>query len=412
MNRLHSSWILTRALIAGLALAAAMPLAAQERCTDCEQARQEAKKESERQDIERLRRELQAITLQLAAAEDTIDARRMRSLRQRLSVVLRDLERAEVRVRTEERAVEREERRRRVEASAEARGEGRGEGRGVSRRPPEPATGAVPPGEAGVGGGGPLQPGRGYIGVSITMVAQTVKGPNGETLWVFHEYPRIESVDPGSPAQRAGLTAGDVIQAIEGRDVKRGVTPFPQLLRPGNELPLTIRRGGRTQSVSLQVAPRPGVTFYGPYVDTMMVRVTPEVRVNVSPRPAPPAPRVQGVPPVPPVTEVEPPRPPRAPTWQSDPSGLAGARLEPIRGELREYFDVSRGLLVIGVGAGTPASRAGLRGGDVIVASGAREIQSLRDLRDAMVAATDDNNSLPLTVVRKGEKLKLVLSWR
>jgi S1-C subfamily serine protease len=78
-----------------------------------------------------------------------------------------------------------------------------------------------------------------------------------------------------------------------------------------------------------------------------------------------------------------------------------------------EYFGVSRGLLVLRVGAGTPAARAGLRGGDVIVAAGDREVDSIRDLRDAITrAVNEDDHTLPLSVIRKKEKVRVVLTWR
>src|SRR5262249_7914880 len=67
--------------------------------------------------------------------------------------------------------------------------------------------------------------------------------------------PPVRSVLPDSPAQRAGLQAGDVVLAIGGQPV---FTPEDLVeairTRPGHALPITIERDGR--KLSLTVTPR------------------------------------------------------------------------------------------------------------------------------------------------------------
>ena len=67
--------------------------------------------------------------------------------------------------------------------------------------------------------------------------------------------PQISSVLPDSPAQRGGLQPGDVVQAIGGQAV---YTPEDLVdairTRPGQALPVTVERGGKTFTVS--VTPR------------------------------------------------------------------------------------------------------------------------------------------------------------
>jgi regulator of sigma E protease len=67
--------------------------------------------------------------------------------------------------------------------------------------------------------------------------------------------PQISSVLPDSPAQRAGLQAGDVVLAIGGQPV---FTPEDLVeairTRPGQPLPITVERAGRR--LSLTVTPR------------------------------------------------------------------------------------------------------------------------------------------------------------
>ncbi len=70
-------------------------------------------------------------------------------------------------------------------------------------------------------------------------------------------YPGIQSVVSGEPADRAGLKAGDVIVAIDGRrmvfasQVSEAISK-----RAGQELPITIRRGGAEQTIVVTPEPR------------------------------------------------------------------------------------------------------------------------------------------------------------
>jgi S1-C subfamily serine protease len=59
---------------------------------------------------------------------------------------------------------------------------------------------------------------------------------------------RLSSVRDGTPAQRAGLAAGDVIVAFDGTPV-RNLEDYAVLLfahRPGDEITVTVRRGAET----------------------------------------------------------------------------------------------------------------------------------------------------------------------
>ena len=65
----------------------------------------------------------------------------------------------------------------------------------------------------------------------------------------------------------------------------------------------------------------------------------------------------------------------------------AGAELAEMNEGLRRYFDnVQGGALVIDVSPNTPAARAGLEAGDVIVRAGGREVNGPEDVRRALMA--------------------------
>jgi membrane-associated protease RseP (regulator of RpoE activity) len=86
--------------------------------------------------------------------------------------------------------------------------------------------------------------------------------------------------------------------------------------------------------------------------------------------------------------------------------GVAGAELTAIEPELAEYFrNVRSGLLVLRTAPGTPADRAGLRPGDVIVEAQARRIDSVDELRSLL--ARPGPGPVELRVVRKGRVREL-----
>ncbi len=69
----------------------------------------------------------------------------------------------------------------------------------------------------------------------------------------------ISTVQPGSPADKAGLQKNDVILKIDGQDV-RGESGFPTLLlrhKPGDTITLTILRGSKQQNVPVTLTQAP-----------------------------------------------------------------------------------------------------------------------------------------------------------
>lgn len=88
--------------------------------------------------------------------------------------------------------------------------------------------------------------------------------------------------------------------------------------------------------------------------------------------------------------------------------GVAGAELTELEPELAGYFrNVQEGLLVLRVAPASPADRAGLRAGDVIVTAGGRRPESVAALRSLLARPTAD--AVELRVVRKGRTRTLTL---
>jgi putative serine protease PepD len=69
----------------------------------------------------------------------------------------------------------------------------------------------------------------------------------------------VREVVPGAPAEQAGLEAGDVIAAVDGRSVASMGELVGAIAghTPGDTIELTIDRGGRSQDVSVTLQARP-----------------------------------------------------------------------------------------------------------------------------------------------------------
>jgi C-terminal processing protease CtpA/Prc len=68
----------------------------------------------------------------------------------------------------------------------------------------------------------------------------------------------VSSVEDGSPADKAGLKVGDIIAALDGKDVKSSWDIRAQVreLKEGEQVPLTVYRDGKAQNLSATVAMR------------------------------------------------------------------------------------------------------------------------------------------------------------
>ncbi len=205
---------------------------------------------------------------------------------------------------------------------------------------------------------------RGRIGVSIDQVTKDV----AESIGLGRpQGALVRSVEAGSPAEKAGVEAGDIILRFEGKPIERA-TDLPRMVgntRPGTRASLTVFRRGSQKDLSVTVAE--------------IEPERPARRTSAAPDPRPPA---------------------DSPAAQS--LGLAVAELsEAQKNELK----IKGGVRV--ESATEAAARAGLREGDVLVAIGNTEVANVREF-EAALASADRSKPLPV-LVRRGESATYVL---
>jgi serine protease Do len=263
---------------------------------------------------------------------------------------------------------------------------------------------------------------RGWLGIVVSGTALEPRIENGELLIRYLTHPEIVSVEPSSPAERAGITPSDTLMAYDGRDVRENEISITRLLRPNARVLVRIRRNGRTREVPVTIADVPSrISLRTEMNAEMMVpraegglgdaatfpRMTPP-----PPRYGPPAMRVPAVAPLPPTT----PLPSQAPTpaiiFSYGYNSVAGAQLAVVTEGLARAIGVRQGVLVTQAPPGSLAYQSGLREGDVIVKVEGTPIRTIAELRERVQAAAENgDNAVELEYLREKRARKAVLRW-
>lgn len=229
--------------------------------------------------------------------------------------------------------------------------------------PAPPAQPAAPdPPEASEAPAEELLPPQGWLGVVLSD-----EGTEGVT---------VTGVKEGSPAEKAGLKQGDRILEMDGRKVERprDIRGAMRELEPGDTVQIRIRRDSQEKTLTATVGKSPDRLFRG-----------------------------------------------YAPFWHQEgaPGALdlallearknyLGVRLQSMTEDLRAYFKAprGRGLLVSRVEEDTPAAKAGLRAGDVIVAVDGKGISDRSDIAQAL-SDHQAGDRVPVKIVRDGAEKTL-----
>jgi len=216
----------------------------------------------------------------------------------------------------------------------------------------------------------------------------------------------VREVEDGTPAAKAGLKADDVIVRFDGETV-RSSAQLSRLVRetpPGRTVPIEVSRGGATQRLTATLEEARG---FGRLADLDDLHVE-----------LPAIPPLPAMPPMPPMPPIEPLMREKLGRGQRDffiaRPGRLGIQYQELSGQLADHFGVPAGaLLVAEVEAGSPAGKAGLKAGDIIVQVDGKPVAHGQDLRERVTRA-DSGAQVTLGVRRDGKPLdvKVTLEGR
>jgi serine protease Do len=186
----------------------------------------------------------------------------------------------------------------------------------------------------------------------------------------------ITRVEEGSPADKAGLKAGDVAIEYNGEHVE-GMEQFGRLVREtptGRDVKLLISRNGATQSIVATLATRKlrsvGGNF-GPGVEL------PEIHIPDMPQ-----------------------------IFTTLRSPLLGVEAESLGSQLATYFGVKQGVLVRSVLKDTAAEKAGMKAGDVVTNVDGSAVSTPSELSSAIRSASS-KKTFPIEVMRDHKEMSV-----
>lgn len=257
---------------------------------------------------------------------------------------------------------------------------------------------------------------RGWIGIVVSGAPTVLRVQRDETLLRYLTYPEIVSVDPSSPAQRAGLAPGDTLVAYDGRDVRDSEISMTRLLRPKATVRVRVRRDGRERELPVVVADAPArirsrrndemrdaqrswTALGAPVIAPMPGFPMP------APRPARAAAPPAGVLPRAPMA-------PLPPVFELGATGVAGAQLVTVSEGLERSLGLRSGVLVTSVPVGSPAGESGLREGDVIVRVDSQPVRTVLRVRQLVARAAEDGaRAVDVEVIRERQRRTVTLRW-
>jgi serine protease Do len=207
-----------------------------------------------------------------------------------------------------------------------------------------------------------------YLGIGI----QEITAERAKALKLREEAGvEVTRVASDSPAEKAGLKVGDVVLQYNGTKVE-GLEQLSRLVREtpvGREAKLDIFRSGAPLTLMAKVGEHPslpgmpdGFSFHMPDVPRM----------------------IQGL---------------RSP--------MLGVEAESIDGQLAQFFGVNEGVLVRTVMKGSPAEKAGVKAGDVILRVDEGKVNTPADISARLRAAR--GKPVPVAIMRERKEISMTV---
>ncbi|TNC12372.1 Do family serine endopeptidase [Methylobacterium terricola] len=200
---------------------------------------------------------------------------------------------------------------------------------------------------------------RGYLGLQIQPVTKDIADSLGLDK---AKGALVNSAQDGTPAAKAGLKSGDVVQAVNGEPVTdaRELSRKIASLKPGTKVDLTFVRGTKTENAQVTLGTLPNDTKVASANDNGGRRGDSQPRLGLSLAPA----------------------------------GQVGAGQE--------------GVAVVAVDPDGPAAAKGIQEGDVILDVGGQPVSNLSDVATRIRAAETDGRKAVLMRIKNDKGTRFV----
>ena len=201
---------------------------------------------------------------------------------------------------------------------------------------------------------------------------------------------KIDRVDDESPAAKAGVHEGDRVVEFDGERVRstRQLTRLVQETPSGRAVKMVVQRGGDRRTLDITPEADRLASFDRRVEPGLELDIEREVERGLRELPQRIEPflnfnwRDGGLP---------------GPMSR----GRLGVQVQPLNDQLAEYFGArDGGVLVAGVTADSPASKAGLKAGDVITKVNGASVKDTGELMEALGDVKDDG-AVTLDIVRE-----------
>ena len=210
---------------------------------------------------------------------------------------------------------------------------------------------------------------------------------------------RVDSVDPESPAEKAGLKTGDVVVEYDGERVRsaRQFTRLVQETPEGRQVPLAVLRDGKRQALTATPEARAfswEMNIDGDRIRRDVERGLREFRMDM---------------------------PPMRFRWDHDFDDLLapssrrrlGISVDSMGNQLSQYFGASEGgALITSVEPGSAAEKAGLKAGDVITSINGERVRDAEQVVDTMREVGDGDVTIGYLRDKKAGTTKATIEPR
>jgi serine protease Do len=192
----------------------------------------------------------------------------------------------------------------------------------------------------------------------------------------------VSSVEPGSPAEKAGIEENDIIYTFNGVKVEDSshLVFLVQKEKPGGKAALVIYREGREKRITVTLGKREKPAIITGYAGENAEDLAKAVLDA---------------------------RGPALQLYKQSYStrGRLGMALARLNGDLARYFDVraDEGVLILEVEEDSPAAKAGIRGGDILASVNGTAVSDVNGVMDAL-SSLEPGDTASVGVIRKGTK--------